>query len=192
MTEKLYDPPILNYYYIPSQMSKNICDNIIKDFFDEKHLVKSLVGHKNKFDSKIRSSSNTWLNTDSWVAGMLTHFIMEANNSIFGFDLGGWHDNIQFTVYQPPKDHYNWHIDMMQKSKLNFVRKLSIVMCLSSKDDYGGGELQLFHPTKKCSTFKLDAGDVIIFPSIVSHRVKPVTFGKRISLVGWYGGPNFC
>lgn len=191
MTEGFSEATILDYYFIPSQMSKEICDNIIKDFFDEEHLEKSLVGHKNKFNSKIRSSSNRWLYTDSWVAGMLAHFITSANKSFFDFDLEGWHDQIQFTVYQPPRDHYNWHIDMMQKSKKYSIRKLSIVMCLSSKDDYGGGELQLFHPTKKCNTFKLDAGDVIIFPSIVSHRVKPVTWGKRISLVGWYGGPPF-
>lgn len=181
---------LLDHYFIPSQMSKEICDTIIKDFFDEKYLEKSLIG-KNKFDSKIRSSSNTWIYTDSWVAGMLAHFISSANNSFFNFDLEDWYEQIQFTVYQPPKDHYNWHIDIHQQSKLNFVRKLSIVMCLSSKNDYGGGEFQLFHPSHKCKTFKLDAGDVIIFPSIVSHRVKPVTWGRRISLVGWYGGPSF-
>ena len=191
MNQKLYQSPILEYYYIPSQMSKIMCDNIIKDFFDERYLQKSVLGHKNKFDSEIRSSSNRWIYTDSWVAGMLTHFIMCANKNIFGFDLEEWHDKIQFTVYEPPKDHYSWHIDIMQNSQLNFIRKLSVVMCLSSKDDYDGGELQLFHPTKKLKTFKLDAGDVIIFPSIVSHRVKPVTSGRRVSLVGWYGGPNF-
>lgn len=191
MPEDFSEPAILEHYFIPSQMSKEICDNIIKDFFDDDYLEKSLVGHKNKFNSKIRSSSNRWLYTDSWVAGMMAHFISSANKSLFDFDLDEWHDQIQFTVYQPPKDHYNWHIDVMQKSKKYFIRKLSIVMCLSSKDEYGGGELQLFHPTKKCKTFKLDAGDVIIFPSIVSHRVKPVTWGRRISLVGWYGGPPF-
>ena len=190
MNEDFSDISILDHYFIPSQMSKEICDTIIKDFFDEEYLEKSLVG-KNKFDSKIRSSSHRWLYTDSWVAGMLAHFISSANKSFFNFDLEEWHDQIQFTVYQPPKDQYGWHIDLTEKQKRVFVRKLSIVMCLSSKDNYGGGELQLFHPTKKCKTFKLDAGDVIIFPSIVSHRVKPVTWGRRISLVGWYGGPPF-
>ena len=191
MTEDFSETPLLEYYFIPSQMSKAICDNIIEDFFGEEYLEKSLISGKNKFVPKVRSSSHRWLYTDSWVAGMLSHFISIANKSFYDFDLEGWHDQIQFTVYQPPKDHYNWHIDIMHKPERNFIRKLSIVMCLSSKDDYGGGELQLFHPTKKCKTFKLDAGDVIIFPSIVSHRVKPVTWGRRISLVGWYGGPPF-
>jgi PKHD-type hydroxylase len=182
---------LLSHYFIPSQMSKEICNTIIKDFFDERYLEKSLVSNKSKFKPEVRSSSNRWIYTDSWIAGMMSHFILCANKSYFDFDLEGWNDQIQFTVYDSPGDHYNWHIDVMKKPKKYFIRKLSIVMCLSSKNDYGGGELQLFHPTKKCKTFKLDAGDVIIFPSIVSHRVKPVTSGRRISLVGWYGGPPF-
>jgi len=172
-------------------MSKEICNTIIKDFFDESYLEPSVVSNKNKFNPKIRKSTNRWLYTDSWVAGMMSHFILEANKSFFDFELEGWNDQIQFTVYEPPGGHYSWHIDVMSNSKKYFVRKLSIVMCLSSKNDYGGGEIELFHPTKKVKTFKLDAGDVIVFPSIVSHRVKPVTSGRRISLVGWYGGPPF-
>jgi PKHD-type hydroxylase len=190
MNENFLNSSLLEYYFIPSQMSKEICDIIIKDYFGEEYLEKSLI-NKGKFDSKIRSSLNMWLYKDSWVAGMMAHFIKCANKSFFDFELTEWHDEIQFTVYQPPKDHYSWHIDLTKNSKKNLIRKLSIVMCLSSKDDYGGGEFQLFHPTQKCQTFKLDAGDVIIFPSILSHRVKPVTWGRRISLVGWYGGPHF-
>lgn len=191
MNEYSPDTPVLEHYFIPSQMSKEICDNIIKDFLDEEYLEKSLITTKGKFIPQVRLSSHRWLYTDSWVAGMMTHFITMANNAFYDFDLNGWHDQIQFTVYQPPKDHYNWHLDIMHKPQSNFIRKLSIVMCLSSKDSYGGGELQLFHPTKKLKSFKLDVGDVVIFPSIVSHRVRPVTSGRRVSLVGWYGGPPF-
>jgi PKHD-type hydroxylase len=185
------DVQLLNHYFIPSQMSKEVCNSIIADFFDKNYLEKSTVSTENKVNLKIRSSSNRWLYTDSWVAGMLAHFILSANKSYYDFDLEGWNEQIQFTVYDAPGDHYSWHIDILKNSKKHLARKLSIVMCLSSKEDYMGGELQLFHPTRKVKTFKLDAGDVIIFPSIVSHRVKPVTSGRRISLVGWYGGLPF-
>ena len=40
-------------------------------------------------------------------------------------------------------------------------------------------------------TKKLDYGDVVVFPSIIPHRVRPIKSGKRYSLVGWYGGPPF-
>ena len=45
--------------------------------------------------------------------------------------------------------------------------------------------------TVKMKTFKPQMGDAIIFPSTTRHRVRPLKSGKRISLVGWYGGPAF-
>lgn len=186
---------ILNYYYIPSCMSQEICDTILKDFFDEEEIVPSLIGKTNIRNTKIRDSLQRWLPTDSWIAGMLSHFIHCANNDYFEFNLTGWHESIQFTVYKSPKSHYSWHTDIMPEPRYindkKTIRKLSIVMCLSSANNYGGGEFQLFYPTKNLKTFKLDVGDVLIFPSILSHRVLPVTWGTRVSLVGWYGGPPF-
>lgn len=185
--------PIIGHYYIPSQMSKEVCDLIVRDFYDERLLKPSLLHSKNnKLNSEIRKSNQRWLDKDTWVASMLTHFIKSANIEYYRFNLTDWKDQIQFTVYEPPDGHYRWHIDMLDSTGFNEIRKLSIVMCLTSKNDYGGGELELFHPTNKTTSFKLDAGDVVIFPSIVSHRVKKTTWGRRISLVGWYGGPPFA
>ncbi len=76
-------------------------------------------------------------------------------------------------------------------SENNMIRKLTIVMGLSSAKDYGGGEFQIIFPTKKVKTLKFNVGDVIMFPSTIPHRVRPVKWGRRISLVGWYGGPPF-
>ena len=41
--------------------------------------------------------------------------------------------------------------------------------------------------------FKVEAGagDVIVFPSFIDHKVAPVTKGIRYSVVAWYGGPPF-
>jgi PKHD-type hydroxylase len=184
----------LNYYYIPSEMDGDICNKIVEKYYDPSILKPSFVTKKNVLKAEIRKSSQTWLPKDCWVAGMLKHFIESANINYYNFDLTGWNDSIQFTVYDPPDNRYNWHIDMMDSesnSENNMIRKLSIVMSLSSTKDYGGGEFQIIFPTKKVNTFKLDAGDVIIFPSTIPHRVKPVKWGRRISLVGWYGGPPF-
>lgn len=43
----------------------------------------------------------------------------------------------------------------------------------------------------KIDTIKMGRGSVIIFPSYVWHRVKPVTRGKRYSLVVWNLGHPF-
>ena len=37
-------------------------------------------------------------------------------------------------------------------------------------------------------TVPLKAGDCLIFPSCIMHTVKPVTKGKRHSVVSWFGG----
>jgi predicted 2-oxoglutarate/Fe(II)-dependent dioxygenase YbiX len=44
---------------------------------------------------------------------------------------------------------------------------------------------------RNMKTISMDVGDVIIFPSDIIHRVRRLKSGKRISLVGWYGGPAF-
>ena len=62
-------------------------------------------------------------------------------------------------------------------------------------DDYEGGELEfkILTPmgTEQISTVKGKKGDVIVFPSYLLHRVKPVTKGTRYSVVAWFGGPPF-
>ena len=45
------------------------------------------------------------------------------------------------------------------------------------------------HLTKCKET--LSKGSIIVFPSFVWHRVKPVTSGTRYSLVAWHLGNPF-
>jgi len=182
---------ILNFYHIPSHIPKTVCDEIIKQYDDELEYEPGIVGNRT-LDLKKRKSKVRWIYSDSWVSGMLAHFIQSANTNHFNLDLTGWDGKIQFTLYDTENDHYNWHIDTNADDlKTNFVRKLSIVMCLSSIDDYEGGEFEIYYPHSLKETKKLDYGDVVVFPSIIPHKVRPIKSGKRYSLVGWYGGPPF-
>ena len=54
-------------------------------------------------------------------------------------------------------------------------------------NDYKGGELE-FKDSDKSISLSLNKGDMVIFPSDLLHRVKPVLDGTRISLVGWLIG----
>jgi len=40
-------------------------------------------------------------------------------------------------------------------------------------------------------SFPKSQGTMIILPTYVVHRVKPVTSGIRYSLIGWIGGPHY-
>ena len=78
------------------------------------------------------------------------------------------------------------------------IRKLSIIAMLSDPKDYKGGELEfdLRNRTNGKPSLILckegyPKGSIIIFPSFVWHRIKPVTAGVRNSLVGWNVGHPF-
>ena len=178
-------------YYIPSGIDKEIAEVIVKSL--KKYPLEKAITTVES-DTYSRNSQVLFLNTDNWIAGMLAHFIHSANNvkGGFNYDLHSWANHIQYTVYDGPGTGYKWHIDHLESAFIpDHFRKLSISLCLSSKDDYDGGELQLLVGANRMKSYKMDCGDVLVFPSDYTHRVRPLKSGKRISLVGWMGGPKF-
>jgi PKHD-type hydroxylase len=61
---------------------------------------------------------------------------------------------------------------------------LSATLFLSAPDEYDGGELQIEGPFGMQSV-KLDAGDLVLYPSSSLHRVTPVTRGARVASFFW-------
>ena len=61
---------------------------------------------------------------------------------------------------------------------------LSFTIFLSSKDQYNGGELIIENLNSE-KKFKLDSGEIIIYPSTYLHSVKEVIKGERLVFVGW-------
>lgn len=118
------------------------------------------------------------------VANVVSEYGYNANSQYYNFDLDGVSENPQLLKYGID-DEYGWHIDC--GSGLSFRRKLSIIVILN--DDYIGGELAFF--TDKEYKFKLRTGDVVVFPSFISHRVCPVIQGCRWALAGWISGSQF-
>ena len=76
---------------------------------------------------------------------------------------------------------------------LDTVRKISVSIVLN--DDYEGGSLFFRYLDDKSNIKDVEvkprAGDMIIFPSFIDHKVSPVTKGIRYSIVAWFGGPPF-
>ena len=61
---------------------------------------------------------------------------------------------------------------------------LSFTIFLNEKDKYSGGEL-LIEGLNSENEFKLDSGEIIIYPSTYLHSVQEVISGERIVVVGW-------
>jgi PKHD-type hydroxylase len=142
--------------------------------------------------TNIRISTLSWIKYNEQskkVFDALISKIDSVNFWYYGFILTGIED-IQYTRY-PIGGHYVFHNDILS-SRENFMRKLSVVACLSNQSDYEGGEFEIApsggsNPTK----FKFDFGDLIAFPSYIPHRVAPVTAGHRTTVVTWAMGPKF-
>ena len=61
---------------------------------------------------------------------------------------------------------------------------LSFTISLSNKDMYEGGEL-VIETMNSEKEFKLNIGEIIIYPSTYLHSVKKVKKGERLVCVGW-------
>lgn len=61
---------------------------------------------------------------------------------------------------------------------------LSFTLFLSDPDSYAGGRLIIEEATE-ARRFRLDAGDLVLYPTSALHRVEPVEHGERIAVAGW-------
>lgn len=139
---------------------------------------------------EIRNSSVQFLFPNeytSWIFAKLAPAITQINSKYFQFDLSGMEQGLQFTRYEAPGQHYDWHVD---RGFMTPTRKLSVSVQLSKPEEYEGGELELRFGQEP-DVMNRAFGLATFFPSYTLHRVKPVTKGVRYSLVAWVSGPPF-
>ena len=146
-----------NYYYFQSAVRPSFCDDIRVNA-----LVKSgKLAIPNEVDSDVV------LMDDDWLYKTLHPYIHEANEEAgWNFDWG-FSESCQFRKYTEG-DFSDWHYDSS--------RKLSVMINLSDDTEYEGGDLEI--ESKICKEIK-PKGSIVVFPSFVKHRIKPVTFGTR-------------
>ena len=121
-----------------------------------------------------------------WLNDQFESFAMQANKECKWEYHVTERENIQFAEYGP-EQHYAWHTDTFALSGKPTDRKITIVCLLN--DDFEGGKFQvrLYNDYDA----PLEKGTIIAFPSILEHRVVPVTSGIRYSATMWFSGPRF-
>lgn len=133
----------------------------------------------------VRVSDIHFLPSLHWMAGVMFNYAAHANAS------AQWNmtltapETVQMTRYGAG-GFYNFHTDAEPVSSMPYVRRVSVVCCLSPSSDYEGGEFEFMDGGK----VRLERGDIIVFPSLAPHRVCPITAGERRSMVSWILGPN--
>ena len=92
----------------------------------------------------------------------------------------------RFNRYQGGGE-YGFHVDgavMRADGEMQVRSDLSCTLFLSEPDEYDGGEL-VISDTYGEHGVKLQAGDLILYPSSSLHRVTPVTRGARVAAFFW-------
>ena len=77
---------------------------------------------------------------------------------------------------------YGRHIDNPYMSSGR--ADLSFTIFLSSKENYKGGSLSIENFNSE-EIFKLNAGEIILYPSTYLHSVEEVIDGERLVFIGW-------
>ena len=201
------------YYYFKSAIPPKICDEIIKFGLEQKSQI-ALTGIVKDDDnpteeeikelSSLRKSDVVWMD-GAWIYKEIHPYIATANAEAgWNFDWD-FSEACQFTIYEK-NQYYGWHYDSAPEpyddpNNLNIhgkIRKLSVTISLSDESDYEGGDFEFDfrnndgekNQSSVCKEIR-PKGSIVVFPSFVRHRVKPVTSGTRYSLVIWNLGKPF-
>jgi PKHD-type hydroxylase len=132
--------------------------------------------------SKVKN--NLQLNRKSNISKKLSLLIKQKilnNDLIKSFTLPKHIHGIMFSKSSKGMS-YGRHIDNAYMSSGR--ADLSFTIFLSEKTQYEGGELLIENLTSE-SKFKLNKGEIIIYPSTYLHSVKEVLNGERVVCVGW-------
>jgi PKHD-type hydroxylase len=181
--------PVESWTYADRVFTPEECRRIIA-IGEKKIAADGAVSTAGQRNAAIRDSRIAWLHPEDemeWVYRKVTDTVMAANDRFFGFDVFGLLEGFQFTRYDAPSGFYGLHID---KATGGPVRKLSLTLQLSAPEDYDGGELALQIGAEP-QAMEREQGQMVLFPSYVLHEVRPVTRGRRYSLVAWVAGAPF-
>ena len=160
------------YWYFKSALTPKFCDDVIKFALSSKETM-GVIGdytdakqmNKEQIkDVKVKRNSDVvWLN-ENWIYKEIHPYIHTANKNA-GWNFKWERSQIaQFTKYKL-NQYYDWHCDSNAKP-------------YSDPKSLDNGKI-------------LPKGSIIVFPSFVWHRVKPVTKGTRYSLVIWSTGDPY-
>ncbi len=170
---------------------ENSCNNMVYDLRQLPPIQATTFNQEDASqENQHRSSIVRWVE-DPEIRNMLWWYVQEANRLAFGLDVQNV-GSVQFTEYSASQAaHYHWHHDVDWTANTAYDRKISIVLQLSDPSSYEGGDFQ-FNETESPNPDQLKTkGTILCFPSVLQHRVSPVTKGTRYSLVSWFEGPRW-
>lgn len=142
-----------------------------------------------KFTNVDLSFSSCWINYNdntAWLYGRIAKLFEYTNNGYQIPDLV-MIEKIAYFEYDV-NDYHALHADVDMGIPFS-SRKLSMIINLSSSEDYRGGDIE-FTTGHTPYNVSRSAGSAIIGPSYLLKQIKHVTSGKRRHLIAWINSPS--
>ena len=179
---------ISSYFSVPNVLTPAECQAII-DHCTAKCKTSNLT-YKHVQDKEIRNSVNMFIHPDELaklpMIKKVIDCVVNVSAEYFKFPIGTV-ETIQYAEYGEGM-FYEEHCD--SGPTFEHDRDISVSVFLSPRDDYKGGNLCFRERGNYYKEFNEKQGTVVIFSSMLYHKVKKVESGKRSSLVLWCKRPD--
>lgn len=172
----------LNYNHTITQhdgvIPYDICDVCIND-------CKNFQKGKSKHEHLWKAQFDSTLIID------INHIIYQTLNNFWNEFVNKTNIKIDFIEYYEVKkyvvgDFFESHRDNYFTLDSKIDRKINLILQLSEKNNYEGGDLLIGN-----HTVSRNKGTIILFPATYMHEVTKITKGVRYSLIGHAWGPNW-
>ena len=184
---------LASYCSFPNLFTEEQCNQLIKE--GSKDLKIGVVNDNLTPEFNVRKSKVNFLDYDGPVGSLLKRtadVLRSCSIKFFGSYINNFED-IQYAEYKKG-DYFKWHQDVSSSKNTHINRDMSASLILSKKSDYKGGSLQFLLPEnilnednkiKPHDAQNQEQGTLIVFPSLLIHRVTKILSGKRSSLILW-------
>ncbi len=177
--ELVVTPQVMLGFFTPAE-----CASIVAS--SSRHpLHEGQISHQRE---NYRVAKASWIPVDGdtrWVYERIATMVARLNRC-YRYELFGFLEPLHFIRYEAGGK-FDWHLDC--GGDRTCTRKLSVTVQLTAPHEYDGGALE-FCPQGELHRSGYH-GAAIVFPSMLAHRVTPVTRGVRHAIVAWIHGPSF-
>ena len=173
---------ISSFFTVPEVLTSKECQEIINYCTGKcKQSDVSISGDKLSMRKDIRNSLNTFIAPDELPSiKKVLDCLIKVSFEFFNFPITTV-EPIQYAEYNEGM-YYNAHIDSGET--LDLDRDISVSVFLTPRNQYEGGNLSFLYPTGWVEANE-QQGSIILFSSMLTHKVNKVKKGKRSSLVLW-------
>lgn len=161
-----------------SFLTKKECDEILNKCLSELSLSVAEV-----YDDKVSNSVVNNRRKSKVAFTQITEFDEKIYDKLQQFiNVKGFNPKLssyQFTEYKKG-DYFSWHTD----SSETMYRERFITIAIQLNDVFTGGEFDVRIDNEEIQ-MKSGIGNLFVFPSSTSHRIREIKSGVRYSIVNW-------